>query len=529
MNGGFKIRLLPTLQILGLGDVIVKDKERIQPRAGRLDILLQDAETNLRYEVEIQLGSTDESHIIRTIEYWDIERKRYPQYDHVAVIVAEDITSRFLNVISLFNGMIPIIAIQMNALKLSNNIGLSFTTVVNQLSYGLIEEDEEVEEATDRAYWENRGSKKTVTMADQLLNMATKVMPHNLVRIRFGFFHWSKHDSTTSINMLNVTKYWLCVAMRLASFHTRSIGASCGLYGGKNTNLRILRYFSNNGASSTAWWYRALSRMITTRLPRVRWRNNCFRKSSNVSALNLSQMVRTNLPVFMLTAPKHATDLRVGACCNIGSFVSGGTHIRLRVPCCWKWHSSRLHISVSFFLARRRSFFKNLDLNGIGLGYLRSWLTQPKPKFAEHTLALSHTKLNMIALFQMFTQHFAIPKVLPMSKIARIFSQVSSYRLPLTLVKPVRSARMISLSKTIKATHFELFDPPLDRPAILTEQSRYVSACMVTCNQKHSVKTMIITRLICPINFLANCNLHQLSISNYQFPHCHLLIRDMAI
>ena len=25
------------------------------------------------YEKEIQLGATDESHIIRTVEYWDIE------------------------------------------------------------------------------------------------------------------------------------------------------------------------------------------------------------------------------------------------------------------------------------------------------------------------------------------------------------------------------------------------------------------------------------------------------------------------
>jgi len=88
--------------ILTLGDLIVKDKERMQPSAGRLDLLLQDPETLKRYEVEIQLGSTDESHIIRTIEYWDIERKRYPQYEHAAVIVAEEITSRFLNVIQLF-------------------------------------------------------------------------------------------------------------------------------------------------------------------------------------------------------------------------------------------------------------------------------------------------------------------------------------------------------------------------------------------------------------------------------------------
>ncbi len=98
--------------ILGLGEIVLKDKERMQPKAGRLDILLQDPESNRRYEVEVQLGGTDESHIVRTIEYWDIERKRYPQYDHTAVIVAEDITSRFLNVIALFNGFIPLVAIQ---------------------------------------------------------------------------------------------------------------------------------------------------------------------------------------------------------------------------------------------------------------------------------------------------------------------------------------------------------------------------------------------------------------------------------
>jgi hypothetical protein len=55
--------------ILGLGDLEVRYKERTQPHAGRLDLLLQDPDTLKRYEVEIQLGATDESHIIRTIEY----------------------------------------------------------------------------------------------------------------------------------------------------------------------------------------------------------------------------------------------------------------------------------------------------------------------------------------------------------------------------------------------------------------------------------------------------------------------------
>lgn len=156
--------------ILGLGDLILKDKERIQPRAGRLDLLLQDPDSTRRYEVEIQLGKTDESHIIRTIEYWDIERKRYPQYEHCAVLVAEDITSRFLNVISLFNGFIPLVAIQMNALKMGDSISLVFTTVLDQMTLGLVEE-EDVADVTDRAYWEKRGTKATVSLVDELFEI----------------------------------------------------------------------------------------------------------------------------------------------------------------------------------------------------------------------------------------------------------------------------------------------------------------------------------------------------------------------
>lgn len=162
--------------ILGLGDLILKDKERSQPRAGRLDLLLQDSETQRRYEVEIQLGKTDESHIIRTIEYWDTEKKRYPQYDHCAVIIAEDVTARFHNVISLFNGSIPIIAIQMNAYKSgeSDDINLIFTTVLDEFALGTDEEDEE-KEATDRNYWINRGSERTVKMADTLLEVIQEI------------------------------------------------------------------------------------------------------------------------------------------------------------------------------------------------------------------------------------------------------------------------------------------------------------------------------------------------------------------
>ncbi|MBN4056731.1 hypothetical protein JYU19_00305 [bacterium AH-315-J21] len=161
--------------ILGLGDVFVKDKERRQPRAGRLDLLLQHADTDDRYEVEIQLGAVDESHIIRTIEYWNLEKKRYPQYEHTAVIIAEDITSRFFNVISLFNGAIPLIAIQLSALKLGEDVGLVFTTVMDQVTLGLVDDDEEVYDSANRPYWLDRGSKESLKIVDGLFKIAQKL------------------------------------------------------------------------------------------------------------------------------------------------------------------------------------------------------------------------------------------------------------------------------------------------------------------------------------------------------------------
>ena len=106
-----------------------------------------------------------------------IERRRYPQYEHCAVIVAENVTGRFLNVIGLFNGFIPLIAIQVHAVSVEDKIGLVFTRVLDELPVALIEEEEEAQEPTDRAYWESKGSAHTVKLADKMLNMIRNFAP----------------------------------------------------------------------------------------------------------------------------------------------------------------------------------------------------------------------------------------------------------------------------------------------------------------------------------------------------------------
>jgi hypothetical protein len=167
-------RIIEDPSILGLGDLEVVAHERKQARAGRLDLLLYNREENARYEVELMLGATDESHIIRCIEYWDIERRKYPAYDHFPVLVAENITGRFLNVLGLFAGSIPLIAIQLSALKVGNQVVLDFVHVLNQTA---LREDDIAENKSaevDRSYWSERTSTQLLQAIDESLEIINR-------------------------------------------------------------------------------------------------------------------------------------------------------------------------------------------------------------------------------------------------------------------------------------------------------------------------------------------------------------------
>lgn len=188
--------------ILGLGDLDFKYTEKIQVSGGRLDTILYDSVNNKRYEVEIQLGATDEKHIIRTIEYWDIERKRNPQYDHCAVIIAEEITSRFFNVISLFNGTIPLIAIQVKAIKVGDNVSLFFTKVLDENKFEL-DEDDVVSEPKDRNYWENRASINSLKLVDKIMSTLGDVVSEYELKYNKHYIGLATKNNGTANNFIN--------------------------------------------------------------------------------------------------------------------------------------------------------------------------------------------------------------------------------------------------------------------------------------------------------------------------------------
>jgi len=141
---------------LGLGDLAPVNKEKQQISGGRLDILLKDpADNNAMYEVEVMLGETDPSHIIRAIEYWDNEKRKYPQRQHYCVLVAESFDRRYFNVIQILSLNVPMIAIQTDLLKVEDDYILNFSQVLD-----IYVEPEDEEEATpvDEKTWNTKSS-----------------------------------------------------------------------------------------------------------------------------------------------------------------------------------------------------------------------------------------------------------------------------------------------------------------------------------------------------------------------------------
>ena len=80
--------------------------------------------------------------------------------------------------IQLFNGAIPLIALKMTAYKVGDQFALTFVKVLDELTYGLVEEDEPISEPTDRAFWETkRGTKETFSPRMSCSNWSRKSNP----------------------------------------------------------------------------------------------------------------------------------------------------------------------------------------------------------------------------------------------------------------------------------------------------------------------------------------------------------------
>jgi hypothetical protein len=161
--------------VLGLGENLKWiEREKRLPGKGKLDVLLEEPGNNKRYAVEIQLGATDESHIIRTIEYWDLLERNDMVNDYVAVIVAEELTKRFFNVIRILNERIPLIAIQMSCMEVAGHATLAFTKVLDHSPKQLGLEEGEPASKGAKENWEKYAGPENMQLANEIFGIAQK-------------------------------------------------------------------------------------------------------------------------------------------------------------------------------------------------------------------------------------------------------------------------------------------------------------------------------------------------------------------
>lgn len=186
---------------LGLGELESVSKERSQSSGGRLDILLKNPADDSMYEVEVMLGETDESHIIRTIEYWDNEKRRWPQRQHYAVLVAESVTRRFFNVIQLLSHSIPIIAVQANLIESGGQKSLHFSKVLD--TYEEPDDGTSDGEIYDEIYWKKKAP-WTIEAARSLLDCVGDMFDNPTIRFLKNYI---------ALNVLGNNHFW---------FHKRS-------------------------------------------------------------------------------------------------------------------------------------------------------------------------------------------------------------------------------------------------------------------------------------------------------------------
>ncbi len=145
-------RIFEEPSCLKLGNLEVVSKVRRQRADGRLKILLKNPRDDSMYEVGIMLGDTDESHIIRTIEFWDKEKRSAPKRRHHAVFVSEGISRRFLSILQIFSRYISVIAIRVKLVESRGTGLLSFSKVFGAYAGS----DDECDSSCDESYWQEK-------------------------------------------------------------------------------------------------------------------------------------------------------------------------------------------------------------------------------------------------------------------------------------------------------------------------------------------------------------------------------------
>ena len=105
------------INFLGFTNGILLDKEEIQAGSKRLNMLFQESGTKRCYIVGIKLGNLDKDHIEKTIEYWNLSKKKYPKFEHCITFYVGNITGEAMTLLDSYDKQGQIIVYILKAFK----------------------------------------------------------------------------------------------------------------------------------------------------------------------------------------------------------------------------------------------------------------------------------------------------------------------------------------------------------------------------------------------------------------------------
>src|SRR5574337_111837 len=195
-----------------------------------------------------------------------------------------------------------------------------------------------------------------------------------------------------------------------------------------------------------------------------------------------------------------------------------------REPCCWKWHSSSNHISISGSTTSRLSFFIFLLRYKVSVSNHWPGFTSAKPELTKQTLALTYSKINLLSFSQMMAKKLSVPKILLIPKFTGGTSQIFLKNITDFFCYCAWPARFIHVFEALKTALFKTAHPILDGTRAVFKKIGHFIATKTRTHQQNTMKTMIVPRFVRPKNLLLDCYLHYIRIFDFKFAHTHLLL-----
>ncbi|NOS90864.1 MAG: hypothetical protein HOP30_02980, partial [Cyclobacteriaceae bacterium] len=88
-------------------------------------------------------------------------------------------------------------------------------TVLDESRLGLVEEDEEVQEITNRDYWQKRATEDTLRMADEILAIVNEITPGYLLKYNKFYIGMAKDGQADNFAICRPKKNYMRIDLRI--------------------------------------------------------------------------------------------------------------------------------------------------------------------------------------------------------------------------------------------------------------------------------------------------------------------------